>query len=79
MRAEVTFHNSIIENFMVNKIYLKQICCSYSSTHTIKNGFLHFLLLFLRSTLLLSTTKHIGEESFVFCKFAFPSALSLAP
>jgi len=27
------------------------------------------------STLLLNRNKHIGEEFFVFCKFAFPSIL----
>jgi len=31
--AELTFHTSIIGNFMVNKTYLKQIYCSYSRTH----------------------------------------------
>jgi len=38
---EVTFHNSVIGNFMVNKIYLKQIYCSYSRSHNIQNVFLH--------------------------------------
>jgi len=32
--------------------------------------FLYTLLLFLRSTLLLNRNKHIGEEFFVFYKFA---------
>jgi len=50
---------------MVNKIYLKQIDCSYSHTHNIQIGFLHSLLLFLRSTLLLNRNKHIGEEFFI--------------
>jgi len=63
---------------MVNKIYLKQIYCSYSRTHNIQNGFPHFLLLFLRSTLLLKINKHIGEELFVFYKFAFPSTLLMS-
>jgi len=35
-------------------IELKQIYCSYSRTHKVQNGFLKFLLLFLRSTLLLN-------------------------
>jgi len=50
---------------MVNKINLKQIYCSYSRTHNIQIGFLHFLLLFLRSTLLLNRNKRIGEEFFL--------------
>ena len=76
--AEVTFfQNSIIGNFMVNKIYLIQIYCSHSRTHNNHNGFLNFLLLFLRSTLLLNKNKHIGEEFFVFYKFPFPSTFSL--
>jgi len=29
--------------------------------------------------LLLNRNKHIGEEFFVFCKFAFPSILLLTP
>jgi len=37
------------------------------------------LLLLLRSTLLLNRKKHIGEELFVFYKFAFPSILLLTP
>jgi len=77
--AELTFHHSITGNFMVNKVYLKQIYYSYSRTPNIQNGFLHFLLVFLRSTLLLNRNKHIGEKFFVFYKFAFPSMLSLTP
>jgi len=72
-------HNSIIGNFMVNKICLKQIYCSYSGTHNIQNGLLHFLLLFLRSTLLLNRNRYVGEEFFVFYKFAFLSPLLLTP
>jgi len=53
--------------------------CSYLRNHNIQNGFLHFLLLLLRSTFLLNRNKHIGEEFFVFHKFAFPSALLLTP
>jgi len=45
--------------------------CGYSRTHNIQNGFLHSLLLFLRSTLLLKRNKHIGEECFVFHNFEF--------
>jgi len=30
---------------MVNKIYLKLIYCSYSRTHNIQNGFLHFVII----------------------------------
>jgi len=77
--AELTFHHSIIGNFMVNKVFLKQIYCSYSRTHNIQNGFLHSLLVFLRSTLLLNKNKPIGEEFFVFYKLAFPSILLLSP
>jgi len=69
--AELTFHHSLVGNFMVNKISLKQIYCSYSRTHNTQNGFLHSLSLFLRSTLLLNRNKHIGEECFVFYKFEF--------
>jgi len=39
------------------KIDLKQVYCSYSRTHKIQNGFLYFLLLFLRS-MLLPKNKH---------------------
>jgi len=64
---------------MINKVWLKQIYCSYSRTHNIQNGFLHSLLVFVRSALLLNRNKHIGENFFVFYKFAFPSILLLAP
>jgi len=64
---------------MVNKVFLKKIYCSYSRTHNIQNGFLHSLLVFLRSTLLLNKNKRIGEEFFVFYKLAFPSILLLSP
>ena len=57
---------------MFNKVLLKQIYCSYSRTRNIQNGFVHSLLVFLRSTLLLNRNKHISEAFFVFCKFAFP-------
>jgi len=46
---------------------LKQIYCSYSRTHNIDNGFLHSLLSFLMSTLLLNRNKHIGEEKTYWC------------
>ena len=79
--AEITFHHSIIGYFMVNKVkvLLKQIYCSYSRTHKIQNGFLHSLLVFWRSSLLLIRNKHTGEEFFVFYKFALPSILLLTP
>jgi len=64
--TEVTFNNSIVSDFMVNTIYLKQIHCSYSRAHNIQNGFLHFLLLLLRSTLLLNRNKHIDGRIFCF-------------
>jgi len=48
------------------KVLLKQSNCSYSCTYNIQNGFLHSLLVFMRSTLLLNRNKHIGEEFFVF-------------
>ena len=38
--AEVTFQNSIIGTFMIIKIDLKRIYCSYLRTQKIKNGFL---------------------------------------
>jgi len=79
--AELTFHHSIIGNFnfVVDMIQSNQIYCSYSRTHNIQKGFLHSLLLFVRSTLLLKRNNHIGEEFCVFCKFAFPSIPSLTP
>jgi len=40
------------------KIELKQNYCSHSRTHKIQNGFLQFLLLFLRSTLLRNRNRH---------------------
>ena len=58
---------------------MKQIYCSYSLTHNIQNGFLHSLLVFVRSTLFLNRNRYIGEEFFVFYKFAFPSILLLTP
>jgi len=64
---------------MVNMVSLKQIYCSYSRSYNIQNGFLHSLLLFFRSTLLLNRNKHIGEEFCVFCKFAFLSIPLLTP
>jgi len=64
---------------MVNKIYLKQIYCSYSRTHNIQNSFLRFLLFLLRSALLLNRNKRTGEEFFVFYKFAFSAILLLSP
>jgi len=53
-------------NCNINKIYLKEFYCSYSRTHNIQNGFVHLLLLFFRSTLLLNRNKHIGGQ---FCVF----------
>jgi len=40
------------------KIDLKQIYCRYSGTQEIQNDFLLFLLLFLRSILLMNINKH---------------------
>ena len=65
--SELTFHDSIIRNFMVNKIQLKQIYCSYSRTHNIQNVFLHSLLLFSRSTLYLNRNKqNVLVKTFLF-------------
>jgi len=44
---------------MIDQDRLETNYCNYSRTHTIQNGFLYFLLLFLRSTLLLPKNKHI--------------------
>ena len=70
-RGGANFSSQYHRNFMVNKIQLKQIYCSYSRTHNTQNRFLHSLPSFLRSTLLLNRNKHIGEECFVFYKFEF--------
>ena len=69
--AELTFHHSIIGNYMVSKIQLKQNYCSYSRIHNTQNVFLHSVSLFLRSTLLLNRNKHIGEECFLFISLNF--------
>jgi len=42
--TELTFYHSIMGSFMANKIWLKQIYCSYSPNHNIQNGFLRSLL-----------------------------------
>jgi len=72
-RSCLTFHHSIIRNFMVKKSQLKQIYCSYSRTRKIQNVFLHSLLLFLRSTLLLNRKKNILVKNFfIFINLHFP-------
>ena len=50
------------------KIDLKQIYCSYLDTQKIQNDFLQFLLLFLRSTLLIKETNIICNVFFLFLK-----------
>ena len=70
--AEVTFHSSITGNFMVKKIFLKQVYCSCSRTHKIQNGFLHFLVLFLRSKFWLNRSKHVVENFLFFISLYFP-------
>jgi len=54
----MSFHNSIIGNFMVYQDQLEKFYCSYSVNQNIPNGFLQFLLLLLRSTLLRNRNKH---------------------
>jgi len=61
----------------VMKMDLKQIHCSYSGTQQIQNDFLSFLLLFLRSTLLMNRNNIIGND--LFCKFPLPSSLFVLP
>jgi len=61
------------------KIKLKQIYCSYSRNKKIQNGFQSFLLMFLRSILLLNRNKNIGKDLLVFYKFPFPSTFTLLP
>jgi len=61
------------------KIELKQIYCSYSRNKKIQNGFQSFLLLFLRSILLLNRNKNIDNDLLVFYKFPFPSTFVLLP
>jgi len=58
-------------------IELKQIYCSYSRHKTIQHGCLSFLLLFLRSTLLLNRNKNIGNDLLIFYNFPFPSTFLL--
>ena len=50
------------------KIDLKQTYCSYLDTQKIQNDFLQFLLLFLRSTLLIKETNIICNVFFLFLK-----------
>jgi len=59
------------------KIDLKQIYCSYSGTQKIQNDFLQFVLLFLRSTLLMNRNKHNRQRYFY--KFPLPSTVLLLP
>jgi len=61
------------------KIELKQIYCSYSRNRKIQNGFPSFLLLFLRSILLLNRNKNIGNDLLALYKFSFPSTLYCSP
>jgi len=61
------------------KIELKQIYCSFSRNKKIQNGFQSFLLVFLRSILLLNRNKNIGNDLLVFHKFPFPSTFILLP
>jgi len=78
--VEVTFHNSIIGNFMINKIYLKQIyCTAIHAPTTFTMVFYTFFYYFWSQHCLLNRNKYIGETFFVFDKFAFPSTLLLIP
>ena len=58
------------------KINLKQIYCSYSRTHKIQNGFLQFLLSFLRQKILLLKTSTVGND---FCFLQVSIALHSFP
>jgi len=59
------------------KIDLKQIYCSNFDTQKIQNDFLSFLLLFLRSTLLMNRNKHNWKRFFY--KFPLLSTVLLLP
>jgi len=61
------------------KIELKQIYCSFSRNKNIQDSCLWFLLLFLKSILLLNRNKNIGNDLFVFHKFPFPSTFHCPP
>jgi len=61
-----------------SKIELKEIYRSYSRNKKIPNGFQSFLVLSLRSILLLNRNKKIGNDLLVFYKFPFPSTFSFS-
>ena len=61
------------------KIELKQIYCSNSPNKKIQNGFQSFLLLFLRSVLLLNGKKILVMICLFFISFIFPQLLYCSP
>jgi len=61
------------------KIKLKQIYCSYLRNKKIQDRFQSFLLVFLRSILVLNRNKNIGKDLLVFYKFPFPPTFTLLP
>ena len=61
------------------KIELKQIYCSNSPNKKIQNGFQSFLLLFLRSILLLNGKKILVMICLFFISFVFPQLLYCSP
>ena len=70
--AEVTFHNSIMGKFMVNKIYLKQIYFSYSRTPTFRMLFCTFCYYFLSQHCCWTETKILVKNFLFFGSLHFP-------
>jgi len=67
------FHNIIICYLLFYQDQIETILLQLFTYPKIQNGFLYFLLSFLRSTLLLMRNKHNLVTIFVFYKFALPS------
>jgi len=61
------------------KIGLKQIYCNYSGTQKIQNNFLKFMLLFLRSSLLMIRNKRIGKNFLFVISFHWPQPFYCFP
>ena len=67
------FHNIIICYFVFYQDQIEKILLQLFMYPKIQNGFLYFLLSFLRSTALLMRNKYKLVTIFVFYKFALPS------
>ena len=61
------------------KIGLKQIYCNYSGTQKIQNNFLKFMLLFLRSSLLMIRNRRIGKNFLFVISFHWPQPFYCFP